>query len=296
MIPICLKAQDNKLIYKQYSDKYNESYIILKSNDRFIAELYFDDDEGGGYSGFWWISKDTLFLLSDNIECDLYDLMKIRKAELVKFRFIVKDSLLLFSQLEKYQQNKYINIDFNDKIETRFFEKKDVNMLNIMRQTFISDSTKILNLTNSFWKSIDNKIFIKILEDYSIEYYDMSCMIKRYGYLVDNSPSSLDFKIILDNIIIKNYENVSNINNVRYDKISLRYYNSNFIINNYEFVKCIIGDESDYIDWYNFDNSAYLDAINSKIDKIKAVLGTKMIKINEDTFKKLLLEYYFQKN
>ncbi len=62
---INLIAQNDNLLYKTYSDVLNESKIILKTNNRFFAELYFIDDEGGGYSGFWWITKDTLFLISD---------------------------------------------------------------------------------------------------------------------------------------------------------------------------------------------------------------------------------------
>lgn len=291
-IKIDVLAESSVHIFKQYSDTCNESHIILKPNKRFFAELYFDDDEGGGYSGFWWVKKDTLFLLSDKIECDLYDIMKIKKAELLKFQFIIKDSLLLFSQLEEFSNNKFTHVQYNNIIDKRFAEIDGLVKFNKTRLSIESDFFE--KLKNSFWASNDNKIMVKIQNDLSIEYFEFPSKTIRYGYVAKNSPSDTNVVLLLDNIVLSNYDDLLSIKNVQFDKISLNQGDGYFIIMNYNYVKCIIGSESDYFDWYDFENSDYIETINSKIIKIDDRCGKKLFSISEDDFNSYLLKNHFK--
>lgn len=289
-----------------YIDQYQESCIILFDNSRFIAELYYIDDEGGNYEGSYKWEADKLILLSDQINIAIPESCKINSAELNKFVFINDNNKIKLSEIDKFQKNRWcketlISLEDAKKnnlypMDSYFGIQKINEIINNPKldwvHRYIGKSSDTL-ISNSYWINRTNQFCFEISDLLNIKLYNLNSKKINYGYInyfqSCSHKQNLAYKnadtieIFYDHIIYNGDFNKTKVEEVKFIKWKMQIRNSKLILLSNEYVSGSLGDEL----YYNKLNYESNNNFNSDLKKEKCdqqIVFEKVSKSEYDDF------------
>jgi len=309
----------NNSINKIFLGEDSNGIIVLYDNNRFASDIEFLNQIPVSNSGYWLKYNDTLIFIIDDIICNITDLMKISFANIFRFKYYINHDTLEFVNAEMYRGNQFFPYSFEDTEDyfnpylIKFYKKNFDEIANKKNLSyychFIQAYKNFLKyetiaLANTYWKSNNNLYFFKFTKEMYIELINLEKNTIRFGYpehIYENDTISKDFKIILNNILFDDYfedlfeKNKLSIKSVRLDKMRIHLNNNEISIVENKYVDGIVGNESDYYEWYDFDNFEYKQALKIKVKNDYQYDGVVFSQISENEYNSFINQYQKKK-